>query len=66
MNFEWMIGEIDMQLAFWLLGVGTSLAAALIAWRTVVRRSPIQIEDGDSSLHEPCTTPGDIHRPASR
>ena len=41
MNFDWMIGEIDTQLAFWLLGVGTTLAGALIAWRTVVRRSPI-------------------------
>jgi magnesium transporter len=44
MNFEWMIGQIDTQLAFWLLGVGTSLAAALVAWRTVLRRSPIQDE----------------------
>jgi magnesium transporter len=53
MNFEWMIGEIDTQLAFWLLGVGTSLAAALIAWRTVVRRSPIQIEDDSSAAGAP-------------
>jgi magnesium transporter len=45
MNFDWMIGEIDTQLAFWLLGVGTSLAAALVAWRTVLRRSPIQDEE---------------------
>ena len=52
MNFDWMIGQIDTQLAFWLLGVGTSLAAALIAWRTVVRRSPIQIE-GDWGAGEP-------------
>ena len=44
MNFDWMIGQIDTQLAFWLLGVGTSLAAALIAWLTVLRRSPIQDE----------------------
>jgi uncharacterized membrane protein len=36
MNFEWMIGQIDTQFAFWLLGLGTSLAAALIAWRTVL------------------------------
>jgi magnesium transporter len=42
MNFDWMIAQIDTQLAFWLLGVGTSLAAALIAWRTALRRSPIE------------------------
>jgi magnesium transporter len=44
MNFEWMIDQIDTMLAFWLLGVSTSVAAALIAWRTVVRRSPIEDE----------------------
>ncbi len=44
MTFEWMIGQVDTQHAFWLLGVGTSLAAALVAWRTVLRRSPIQDE----------------------
>jgi magnesium transporter len=44
MNFEWMIGQIDTQLAFWLLGVGTSVAAALFAGRSVLRRSPIQDE----------------------
>ena len=47
MNFEWMIGQVDTQLAFWLLGVGTSLAAALVAWRSVLRRSPIQDEGED-------------------
>jgi magnesium transporter len=44
MNFEWMIGEIDTSLAFWLLGVGTTLGAALTGWRTVRRGSPIQDE----------------------
>jgi magnesium transporter len=44
MNFDWMIGQIDTQLAFWLLGVGTSVAAALFAGRSVLRRSPIQDE----------------------
>jgi magnesium transporter len=47
MNFDWMIGEIDTQLAFWLLGVGTTLGAALIGWRTVVRKSPIQDEQAE-------------------
>ena len=44
MNFDWMVGEVDTALAFWVLGVGTILAAALVAWRSVVRRSPIQDE----------------------
>jgi magnesium transporter len=53
MNFEWMIGEIDTQLAFWLIGVGTSLAGALIAWRTVVRRSPIVDDrEAEGTPHE--------------
>jgi magnesium transporter len=43
MNFDWMIAQIDTQLAFWLLGVGTSLVAVLLAWRViVVRGSPIE------------------------
>ena len=42
MNFEWMVGEVDTALAFWVLGVGTILAAALVAWRAVVRRSPVE------------------------
>ena len=41
MNFDWMIAQVDTQLAFWLLGVGTSLVAVLLAWRLiVVRGSP--------------------------
>ena len=44
MNFDWMIGEIDTQLAFWLLGVGTILAAALMAWRAVRAQIPVQDE----------------------
>jgi magnesium transporter len=53
MNFEWMIGEIDTQLAFWVIGVGTSLAGALIAWRTVVRRSPIVDDrEAEGTPHE--------------
>jgi magnesium transporter len=47
MNFEWMIGQVDTALAFWLLGVGTTLGGALIAWRTVMHRSPI-VEDGEA------------------
>jgi magnesium transporter len=52
MNFEWMIGEVDTALAFWILGVGTILAAALTAWRAVVRRSPVEgdLEASDGDL----------------
>lgn len=58
MNFEWMIGQVDTQLAFWLLGVGTSLAAALVAWRSVLSRSPIQDEgEGESAARLSPKTP---------
>ena len=43
MNFDWMIAQIDTQLAFWLLGVGTVLVAALLGWGLfVVRGSPVE------------------------
>jgi magnesium transporter len=44
MNFEWMVGEIDTALAFWLLGIGTPLAGVLLIWRLVVRGSPVEVE----------------------
>jgi magnesium transporter len=44
MNFDWMIGQIDTQLAFWLLGIGTPAAGALLIWRLVARGSPVQAE----------------------
>jgi hypothetical protein len=38
-----MIAQIDTQLAFWLLGVGTVLVAALLGWGLfVVRGSPVE------------------------
>jgi magnesium transporter len=40
MNFEWMVGEIDTQLAFWLLGVGGPVVGVLLILRVVVRGSP--------------------------
>jgi magnesium transporter len=42
MNFDWMVGRIDTQLAFWLLGVGTPVAGVVLIWRLVVRGSPVQ------------------------
>ena len=44
MNFDWMIGQIDTQLAFWLLGVGTLLVGVALIWRLVVRGSPVQAD----------------------
>ena len=44
MNFEWMVGEIDTQLAFWVLGVGTLVAGVALIWCLVVRGSPAQAE----------------------
>jgi magnesium transporter len=40
MNFGWMVGEIDTQLAFWLLGVGAPVVGVLLILRVVVRGSP--------------------------
>jgi hypothetical protein len=37
---EWMAGEIDTQLAFWLLGVGAPVAGVLLILRVVARGSP--------------------------
>ena len=49
MNFGWMVGEIDTQLAFWLLGIGTPVAGVLLIWRLVVRGSTIQADTGDAA-----------------
>jgi magnesium transporter len=48
MNFEWMVEQIDTQLAFWLLGIGTLLAGVALTWRLVARGSPVQ-PDGDTT-----------------
>jgi magnesium transporter len=44
MNFEWMVGEVDTQLAFWLLGVGSPILGVALVWRLVVRGSPAESE----------------------
>jgi magnesium transporter len=40
MNFAWMVGEIDTQFAFWLLGVGAPVLGVLLILRVVARGSP--------------------------
>ena len=40
MNFAWMVGEIDTQLAFWLLGVGALVVGVLLIMRVIARGSP--------------------------
>jgi magnesium transporter len=40
MNFGWMVEQIDTQLAFWLLGIGTLVVGVAFIWRLVVRGSP--------------------------
>jgi magnesium transporter len=43
MNFTWMIGEIDSEAAFLLLGVGGLVVATALTWLVVKRRgTPIQ------------------------
>jgi hypothetical protein len=44
MNFGWMVGEVDTQLAFWLLGVGTLVLGVVLILRLVVRGSPAQAD----------------------
>jgi magnesium transporter len=52
MNFDWMVGQIDTQLAFWLLGIGTPVAGVLLIWRLVVRGSPVESEpDSPDAAH---------------
>jgi magnesium transporter len=46
MNFGWMVGEVDTQLAFWLLGVGTLVLGVVLILRLVVRGSPAQADPG--------------------
>jgi magnesium transporter len=46
MNFGWMVDQVDTQLAFWLLGIGTPVAGVVLVWRLVVRGSPAQPDAG--------------------
>ena len=51
MNFEWMVDQVDSQLAFWLLGIGTPVAGVALIWWLVVRGSPVQADAGASDAH---------------
>jgi magnesium transporter len=44
MNFGWMVDQIDGQLAFWLLGIGTCVAGVALIWGLVVRGSPVHAD----------------------
>jgi magnesium transporter len=44
MNFEWMVEEVDTQLDFWLLGIGSLVVGVALILRLVVRGSPVQAE----------------------
>ena len=60
MNFDWMVGEIDTELAFWLLGVGTPVVGVALIWRLVVRGSPVQAapDPEDTAQQSPADAPG--------
>jgi magnesium transporter len=54
MNFGWMIKQIDTQLAFWLLGIGTLVVGVALIWRLVVRTAPVEAErSNDVAQHSP-------------
>jgi magnesium transporter len=59
MNFDWMVGRIDTQLAFWLLGIGTPVAGVVLIWRLVVRGSPVQPDPNTADpAHRSAQAPG--------
>jgi CorA-like Mg2+ transporter protein len=49
MNFGWMVGQIDTQLAFWLLGIGTSVAGVLLIQRFVLPGFLVQVDTADAA-----------------
>jgi magnesium transporter len=52
MNFEWMVGQIDTEFAFWLLGLGTPVVGVALIWALVVRGSPVEAApDTASTAH---------------
>jgi magnesium transporter len=50
MNFGWMVGQVDGQIAFWLLGFLLPIATGVVSWRLLVRRFLIG-DDGQPSRH---------------
>ena len=57
MNFDWMIGQVDTQFAFWLLGVGTPVAAVVLMWRLVARGSPVEEPEAAAFPQRPRSEP---------
>ena len=51
MNFGWMVDQVDTQLAFWLLGIGTPVAGVVLIWRLVVRGPPAQGDAGTADAN---------------
>ena len=58
MNFEWMIGEVDTQPAFWLLGVGSLVVGVALIWRLVVRGSPSSPREARGPAHRGAASSG--------
>jgi magnesium transporter len=48
MNFGWMVGRINTQLAFWLLGIGCLVVGVALIWRLVLRSAPVDDGHDDS------------------
>ena len=48
MNFGWMVGRINTQLAFWLLGIGCLVVGVALIWRLVLRSPPVDNGHDDS------------------
>ncbi len=45
MNFAWMVEQIDTQLAFWLLGIGSLAVGVALILLLIVRRSAVQTDE---------------------
>ena len=45
MNFGWMVEQIDTQLAFWLLGIGSLAVGVALILLLIVRRSAVQTDE---------------------
>ena len=61
MNFGWLVGEIDTEAAFLLLGVGGLIVATGLTW-AVIRKRGTPIEPDQDALERLLTN---IRRPLS-
>jgi magnesium transporter len=48
MNFGWMVRQINTQLAFWVLGIGSLVVGVVLIWRLVLRAAPVDAGHEDS------------------